>query len=93
MTYDSRDEAWSLSEKIMQFGTDRIVIERALRKAFAAGQASKVPDVDWLANVIRAVDGRHSLRAGALAEKIVEAMLAAARRRRQAAYFRRTPKS
>jgi hypothetical protein len=33
-----------------------------------------VPDVDWLAQVIRAVDGKHDLGAGALAEKIVEAM-------------------
>ena len=32
------------------------------------------PDVDWLANVIRSVDGRHTLGAGALAEAIVEAM-------------------
>lgn len=36
-----------------------------------------VPEVDWLANVIRAADGNHSLGAGALAEKIVEAMLSA----------------
>lgn len=33
-----------------------------------------VPDVDWLSNVIRQVDGNNSLGAGALAEKIVEAM-------------------
>lgn len=31
-------------------------------------------DVDWLSNVIRAIDGRHDLGAGVLAEKIVEAI-------------------
>lgn len=31
-------------------------------------------DVDWLSNVIRSADGNHSLGAGALAEKIVEAI-------------------
>lgn len=40
--------------------------------------SAAVPDVDWLAQVIRAVDGSHSLGAGVLAEKIVEAMLATA---------------
>lgn len=38
----------------------------------------EAPDVDWLANVIRTVDGSHTLGAGALAEKIRDAMLAAA---------------
>jgi DNA repair exonuclease SbcCD ATPase subunit len=38
--------------------------------------AKLVPDVDWLANVIRQVDGNHKLGAGALAEKIVEAIAA-----------------
>lgn len=33
-----------------------------------------VPDVDWLSNVIRRVDGNNSLGAGALAEEIVKAM-------------------
>lgn len=36
--------------------------------------APAVPDVDWLSNVIRAADGGNNLGAGALAEKIVEAM-------------------
>jgi hypothetical protein len=31
-------------------------------------------DVDWLANVIRSVDGNNQLGAGALAEKIAEAL-------------------
>jgi hypothetical protein len=35
-----------------------------------------VPDIDWLANVIRTVDGSNKLGAGALAEKIVEALAA-----------------
>jgi hypothetical protein len=39
--------------------------------------APVVPDVDWLSNVIRMVDGEHKLGAGALAEKIVEAIAAA----------------
>ena len=33
-------------------------------------------DVDWLSNVIRSVDGRHQLGAGALAERIVDAIYA-----------------
>jgi hypothetical protein len=36
------------------------------------------PDVDWLSNIIRAADGNHTLGAGALAEKIVEAIAAKA---------------
>jgi hypothetical protein len=40
-------------------------------------EPAKVADVDWLANVIRTVDGNNSLGAGALAEAIVAAMLAA----------------
>lgn len=40
-------------------------------------QRGAVPDVDWLSNVIRTADGSHNLGAGALAEKIVEAMIAA----------------
>jgi hypothetical protein len=43
----------------------------ALRKTHAV---VPVPAVDWLAQVIRRVDGSHSLGAGALAEKIVEAL-------------------
>lgn len=35
----------------------------------------RVPSVDALAQIIREVDGRHDLGAGALAEKIVEALL------------------
>lgn len=31
-------------------------------------------DADWLSNVIREVDGTHSLGAGALAEKLAEAI-------------------
>lgn len=49
-------------------------------RAAKQAQPSAVPDVDWLAQVIRAVDGNHSLGAGALAEKIVDAMLAAAQK-------------
>jgi hypothetical protein len=55
--------------------------ERSQLRTTNAAQAeqlaaqSKVPDVDWLANVIRAADGNHSLGAGALSEKIVEALL------------------
>lgn len=39
--------------------------------------AVSVPDVDWLAETIRRVDGDHKLGAGALAEKIISAMLSA----------------
>jgi len=38
------------------------------------GLAPQSIDVDWLSNVIRTVDGNHSLGAGALAEKIAEAI-------------------
>ena len=33
-----------------------------------------LPDVDWLSNVIRTVDGNNTLGAGLLAEKILEAI-------------------
>jgi len=46
-----------------------------LRIVYAAPKALAL-DVDWLANVIRQVDGNHKLGAGALAEKIVEAIAA-----------------
>lgn len=39
-----------------------------------AAQAVKLPGVDQLSNIIRQVDGNHSLGAGALAEKIIEAV-------------------
>lgn len=51
---------------------------RAASDAVMAAEQEVVPDVDWLAQVIRAADGNHTLGAGALAEKIVEAMTAAA---------------
>lgn len=53
-------------------------LNKLLFEAREEGRKEVVPDVDWLANVIRAVDGAHTLGAGALAEKIIEAMLAAA---------------
>jgi hypothetical protein len=45
----------------------------------AAAPSAAAPvavDVDWLSNVIRAADGNNTLGAGALAEKIVEALAA-----------------
>lgn len=39
-----------------------------------AAPKALAPDVDWLSNVIRQVDGNNKLGAGALAEKIVEAI-------------------
>lgn len=50
---------------------------RALYRRPAA-QAVKLPDVDQLAQIIRQVDGNHSLGAGALAEKIFELLNAGA---------------
>lgn len=50
----------------------------AFARALLSSVAPRVPDVDWLSNVIRAADGNNTLGAGALAEKIVEAMIAAA---------------
>lgn len=56
-------------------------IERLRQELAAArsGCGTLLPDVDWLANVIRTNDGNHAagcsgIGAGALAEKIVEAM-------------------
>jgi hypothetical protein len=50
---------------------------RAIQEeAYKAGMAAAVPDVDYLAQIIRMVDGKNSLGAGALAEKIIEAMAA-----------------
>lgn len=49
----------------------------ALVPLYTHSQSPSVPDIDWLSNVIRKVDGNHKLGAGALAEKIVEAMLTA----------------
>jgi len=43
-------------------------------KLYIQPALAAIPDVDWLANVIRVEDGNNSLGAGALAEKIVEAM-------------------
>lgn len=42
--------------------------------ARTALQAVPRVDVDWLSNVIRTVDGNHTLGAGALAEKIADAI-------------------
>lgn len=42
-----------------------------------ADRQPQAPDVDWLANVIREVDGKHDLGAGALAEKIIQRIAAA----------------
>lgn len=52
-------------------------LRRELAQAREEGRREAVPDVDWLSNVIRTADGSHTLGAGALAEKIVEALLAA----------------
>lgn len=41
---------------------------------FAASGTQPSVDVDWLANVIRDADGQNTLGAGALAERIAEAM-------------------
>jgi len=49
-----------------------------MRAAIEAHQARQaVPQVDRLAQIIRTVDGSHTLGAGALAEKIVESLAAA----------------
>jgi len=45
-----------------------------LAQAREEGRKEALLDVDWLSNVIREVDGKHELGAGALAEKIVERM-------------------
>ena len=39
-----------------------------------AAKAQTVPDAEWLASVIRKVDGKHSFGAGDLAEMIVKEM-------------------
>ena len=47
--------------------------KRAGMKLYSAPPVPHV-DPDWLANVIRTVDGNHKMGAGALAEKIAEAI-------------------
>jgi hypothetical protein len=42
--------------------------------ARAAPTVKPLPDVDTLANIIRTVDGSHSLGAGELAERILSAL-------------------
>lgn len=47
--------------------------ETSLRPLYAAPPVPRV-DPDWLSNVIRTVDGNHTMGAGVLAEKIAEAI-------------------
>ena len=42
--------------------------------AFLPASANSLVDPDWLANVIRTVDGDHAMGAGTLAEKIADAI-------------------
>jgi len=53
---------------------DKQSVRAIQEESYRAGMAAAVPDVDALAQIIRAVDGKHSLGAGALAEKIIEAL-------------------
>lgn len=46
----------------------------AYRDALSAAEARGMPDADRLAQIIRTVDGDHTLGAGALAEAILAAM-------------------
>jgi len=50
----------------------------AIERCYTAPPAPKL-DVDWLAGVIREVDGNHTMGAGALAEAICEAIEKSAR--------------
>lgn len=60
------------------FGWPDLWNESGVRAAIAAHQARQaVPQVDRLAQIIRTVDGANALGAGALAEKIAEALAAA----------------
>lgn len=49
--------------------------DRLLTDALATERRLTVPSVDHLAQIIRTVDGSHSLGAGRLAEAIVAALL------------------
>lgn len=52
-------------------------VNAKLMQELLGKQVVWIPDVDWLAAVIRKVDGKNLLGAGAMAEKIVDEMLAA----------------
>lgn len=62
----SPEPEWS--EYDQQIMNDLQPVEEYLSKALSA---PRVPDVDSLAQIIREVDGNHSLGAGALAEAII----------------------
>lgn len=66
MSSDLTRRLRAMGNKACDEAADRI---EALESKLAA-----VTDVDWLAQTIRRVDGKHSLGAGALAEKIIEAL-------------------
>ena len=65
---------------ILERDFDRVIAERdALQLRLNAVEEEndrlrQMTDVDALSNIIRAADGNHNLGAGALAEKIIEAL-------------------
>lgn len=67
----------------VSYKTDHSEVTHTMRlPAARSAPAEAVLDVDWLANVIRVVDGDNKLGAGALAEQIV-AMLASPQQKKE----------
>lgn len=62
---------------IYRFARAVIAADRTHRADADPNAPCTVPDVDWLAQVIRRADGRHTLGAADLAEHIIEAMIEA----------------
>jgi len=53
---------------------EEILVARAAYRYGAFNAPKALPDVEWLAAVIRRVDGAHDMGAAELAEQIVEAI-------------------
>lgn len=71
---DGRLEALRYGEPWRDLTGDHLVA--ALVERVTEAESKALPDVDTLAQIIRAVDGRHALGAGALAEAILERLAA-----------------
>jgi cell division septum initiation protein DivIVA len=66
-----------LTESLETASSAVIVLKQQQREGWAQISSGQEPTglcVDWLSNVIRQADGNNNLGAGALAEKIVEAV-------------------
>ncbi len=74
MDYSAWRISFQSSEQAARSAYEQLAARDAEIAELRKDAESMVIDVDWLSNVIRSADGDHSLGAGALAEKIVEAI-------------------